>query len=70
MPSRIATSTCWCCFAVRFAAPKISKRASTALYPLVLELERPIDVRPVDDEDYRTQRLPLYFEATKEGVAV
>ena len=41
-----------------------------ALYPLVLELERPIDVRPVDGEDYRTQRLPLYCEATKEGVAV
>ena len=70
MRSRIATLTCWCCCAGRFAGPRIVETCIHALYPLVLELERPIDVRPVDGEDYRTQRLPLYFEASKEGVAV
>lgn len=40
------------------------------LYPLVLELERPIHAKPVDVEQYEAQRLPLYREAKEEGIPV
>ncbi len=41
-----------------------------ALYPLVLELERPIHAKPVDVEHYEMQRFPLYHEVKREGVPV
>ena len=40
-----------------------------ALYPLVLELERPIDAIPVDMAVYEAQEFPLYRNAKREGVA-
>ena len=40
-----------------------------ALYPLVLELERPIDAIPVDMDVYEAQEFPLYRNAKREGVA-
>ena len=39
-----------------------------ALYPLVLELERPIHAKPVDVNDYEAQNCPLYCDARREGV--
>jgi predicted nucleotidyltransferase len=39
-----------------------------ALYPLVLELERPIQARCADVEAYDRQELPLYRNARREGV--
>jgi predicted nucleotidyltransferase len=44
--------------------------AIRALYPLVLELERPIHARPVDARDYEAAELPLYREVKREGVTV
>jgi predicted nucleotidyltransferase len=41
-----------------------------ALYPLVLELDRPIHAKPVDVADYEAQRFPLYREAMREGMLV
>ena len=38
------------------------------LYPLVLELGRPIDVRPVDADIYDAQEFPLYRIAESEGI--
>jgi hypothetical protein len=35
---------------------------------MVLELDRPIDVKPVDAEEYDSQECPLYREAKREGV--
>ena len=39
-----------------------------ALYPLVLELERPIDVFPIDVDAYRAGEHPLYVTAKQEGI--
>jgi len=39
-----------------------------ALYPLVLELERPIHAKPVDIREYEAQVWPLYQEAKREGI--
>lgn len=39
-----------------------------AIYPLILELERPIHALPVNHEDYRTGLIPLYHEAQQEGL--
>ena len=39
-----------------------------ALYPLVLELERPIDCKPVDVRRYQAQELPLFREVKREGI--
>jgi uncharacterized protein len=39
-----------------------------ALYPLVLELDRPIHAKPVDVADYEAQAFPLYQEAKREGI--
>ena len=41
-----------------------------ALYPLVLELGRPIDVIPVDVDVYEAQEFPLYRIVRSEGVPV
>lgn len=41
-----------------------------ALYPLVLELERPIHAKPTDVVAYRTQTIPLYQYAHLEGISV
>ena len=38
------------------------------LYPLVLELERPIHAKCVDVEAYTRQELPLFRNAKREGV--
>ena len=40
-----------------------------ALYPLVLETARPIDVLPVDEQQYRAQEFSLYRTAAAEGVS-
>jgi len=39
-----------------------------ALYPLVLELDRPIHAKPVDIRNYEAQEWPLYKEVKREGV--
>lgn len=39
-----------------------------ALYPLVLEIERPIHARPVDVEVFEAAEFPLYRNARAEGV--
>ena len=41
-----------------------------ALYPLVLELERPIHATPVDSIVYEAQDFALYRYAKREGVAI
>ena len=41
-----------------------------ALYPLVLEIDRPIHAKPVDVADYEAQVFPLYREAMREGLLV
>ena len=40
------------------------------LYPLVLDLERPIDATPADAHDYEADRWPLYREVKREGILV
>ena len=39
-----------------------------ALYPLVLELGRPIHAEPVDVAVYEAAEYPLYQEAKREGI--
>jgi uncharacterized protein len=41
-----------------------------ALYPLVLELERPIHAKPTDVLSYEAQELGLYRNVRKEGIPV
>ena len=41
-----------------------------ALYPLVLETERPIHAKPVDVNDYDVAEFPLYRAAQTQGVRV
>jgi predicted nucleotidyltransferase len=41
-----------------------------ALYPLVLELERPIHAKPTDIRIYEMQEYPLYRNAKEEGIVV
>ena len=38
------------------------------LYPLVLELGRPIHSKPVDVAKYEAQLIPLYQEVKREGI--
>jgi predicted nucleotidyltransferase len=40
-----------------------------ALYPLVLELERPIHTVEVDISEYESAEWPLYVEVRREGVS-
>lgn len=40
-----------------------------AIYPLILELGRPIHPLPVDIHDYEAQEFPLYRHAKREGIA-
>ena len=44
--------------------------ACDALYPLMLEIGRTIDARPVDVQTFQTGNCPLYRVAHEEGVAV
>jgi uncharacterized protein len=45
--------------------------ASTrATYPLMLEIDRIIDVRPVDISNYEAALAPLYRRAQREGILV
>jgi len=46
------------------------RTAIDALYPIVLELGRPIDAIPVDIEVYEAQEFTLYRNAKREGVAI
>jgi len=39
-----------------------------SLYPLVLEMDRPIHPKPVDVEAYRQQKWPLYRRVQEEGI--
>jgi uncharacterized protein len=39
-----------------------------ALYPLVLELERPVHTVEVDVQEYATGEWPLYVEVRREGI--
>lgn len=39
-----------------------------ALYPLVLELDRPIHAKPTDVNEYEAQEFLLYREAKREGI--
>ena len=41
-----------------------------ALYPLVLELERPIHAKPTDVVTYEAQETPLYQNVRQEGILV
>ena len=41
-----------------------------ALYPLVLELERPIHAKPTDVLTYEAQEMPLYQNVKQEGILV
>ena len=41
-----------------------------ALYPLVLELERPIHAKPTDVLRYEAQEMPLYRNVRLEGILV
>jgi predicted nucleotidyltransferase len=41
-----------------------------ALYPLVLELERPIHAKPTDVLQYEAQQSPLYRDVRREGIVV
>ena len=41
-----------------------------ALYPLVLELERPIHAKPTDVLAYEEQETPLYQNVRQEGILV
>jgi len=45
------------------------KTAVHVLYPLVLEIERPIDVMPVDVDVYDAQEFSLYRNVKREGVS-
>lgn len=40
-----------------------------ALYPLVLELERPIHAEPTDVHVYEAQELPVFQDAKREGIS-
>jgi len=44
------------------------RAASEAVYPLMLELGRPIDAIPVDLASYEKGQAPLYQNAQREGV--
>ena len=50
--------------------PDDSWRCIRALYPLVLEWERPIHAQPVDVPTYEAQEFPLYRNARREGILV
>jgi hypothetical protein len=41
-----------------------------AIYPLVLELERPIHAKPTDVLTYEAQEMPLYQNVRQEGILV
>ena len=41
-----------------------------ALYPLALQIGRPISAKPVSATEYETVDCPLYREARREGVPV
>ena len=59
---------------VLLAGPVDSQRDSwtciRSVYPLVLEMERPIHCEPVDVEEYARQDVPLYRHAQREGILI
>jgi len=44
-------------------------RCLSALYPLALELDRPISAKPVAIQEYETYDCPLYRRVRQEGIA-
>jgi predicted nucleotidyltransferase len=46
------------------------KASSEALYPLMLEIGRTIDAKPVDVAHYEKADAPLYINAQREGIKV
>jgi predicted nucleotidyltransferase len=44
------------------------RRCIHVLYPLALEIGRPIDATPADARDYEADRWPLYREVKREGI--
>lgn len=48
--------------------PQDSWTCINALYPLVLELGRPIHAEPVDAAEYEAAEYPLYQIARREGI--
>ncbi len=44
------------------------KTCIEAVYPLILELERPIHAKPIDLVAYEAERIPLYVRAKAEGL--
>lgn len=45
------------------------RRCLDALYPLALELDRPISPKPVSVREYETYDCPLYRRVRQEGIA-
>jgi predicted nucleotidyltransferase len=45
------------------------RRCLDALYPLALQLDRPISAKPVAAEEYETVDCPLYRRVHQEGIA-
>jgi len=45
------------------------RRCLEALYPLTLELDRPISATPVAAQEYETVECPLYRRVHQEGIA-
>lgn len=43
---------------------------TAALYPVQLEVIRPLDAMPVDVRDYEAGRAPVYRRAKREGIRV
>jgi len=50
--------------------PQDSWACINALYPLALELERPIHAEPVNEADYAAGEYPLYRSARREGIRI
>ena len=48
--------------------PEDSWSCIRALYPLVLEIGRPIHAEPVDVAEYEAAEFPLYRSASREGL--
>jgi uncharacterized protein len=50
--------------------PQDSWACINALYPLALELERPIHAEPVNEAEYAAGEYPLYRSAQREGIRI
>ena len=50
--------------------PEDSRAVIHAIYPLVLEIGRPIHAEPVSIAEYEASAFPLYRSAKREGIAL